>query len=178
MSASPRKRTNSRRVGMSALCQKRTHALQQTPCTGCNELVDYLVGATKERDRDLKTERLRGLQVNDQLDLGGPFVSSPKILCTLLQHRENAPLIRQGCASFAPDSADRTHCIECPGRRAASPVRSNLSFRCTQLSKHAERTESYAPLRRGFSLQTEFRFGRKAARSTLNRRPADSDPFS
>jgi hypothetical protein len=30
---------------------------------------------------------------------------SPKILCELLQHRENAPLIRQGCARLASFSA-------------------------------------------------------------------------
>ena len=59
---------------------------------------------------------------------------SPKILCKLLQHRENAPLIRQGCARLAPGSAHRTHRIACPGRRPASPIRSNLSFRYTQVT--------------------------------------------
>ena len=57
---------------------------------------------------------------------------SPKILCELLQHRENAPLLRQGRARLAPGSAHRTHRIACPGRRHASPIRSNLSFRYTQ----------------------------------------------
>jgi hypothetical protein len=55
-----------------------------------------------------------------------------KILCELLQHRENAPLLRQGCACLAPGSAHRTHRIACPRRRHASPIRSNLSFRYTQ----------------------------------------------
>jgi Integrase core domain len=31
-----------------------------------------------------------------------------------------------------PSSADWTHCVECPGRRVASSIRPNLSFRYTQ----------------------------------------------
>src|SRR5260221_2646446 len=58
--------------------------------------------------------------------------ASPKILYELLQHRENAPLIGQGCATHASNSADRTHRVTCPDRRAASPICSNLSFRHIQ----------------------------------------------
>jgi transposase InsO family protein len=55
-----------------------------------------------------------------------------KILCELLQHRENAPLIGQGCATHASNSADRTDRVTCPDRRTASPIYSNLSFRHIQ----------------------------------------------
>src|SRR6266568_3750365 len=59
------------------------------------------------------------------------FAPSVKIVCGLLQHRENAPLIGQECASLPPGSADRTHRVACHGRRTASSIRSNLSFRYT-----------------------------------------------
>jgi hypothetical protein len=61
------------------------------------------------------------------------FPPSPKILRQLLQHHENAPLIGQGCACLAPRSAGRTHRVACHGRRATSPICSNLSFRHTQV---------------------------------------------
>src|SRR5262245_4626375 len=61
------------------------------------------------------------------------FAASPKILCELLQHRENPPLIGQRCADLAPGSADRSHRVACPGRGASSPVRPNLTFQYTQL---------------------------------------------
>ena len=54
------------------------------------------------------------------------FAPSPKILCELLQHRENTPLIGQRCAGLATGSADRSHRVACPGWRASSPVRWNL----------------------------------------------------
>ena len=61
------------------------------------------------------------------------FASDLKILRKLLQHRENAPVIGRGCADLAPGSTDRTHRNACPGRRTASSIRSNLSFRHTQV---------------------------------------------
>src|SRR5262249_40413067 len=48
-------------VGMSALCQKRTHAVQQ------KSLFDHLIRARKERRRYCETERLRGLEIDGQL---------------------------------------------------------------------------------------------------------------
>jgi hypothetical protein len=63
------------------------------------------------------------------------FAPSPKILCELLQYRDNAPLIGQGCASLAPRPAGRTHRVACLGRRSASPIRPNLSFRHTQVQR-------------------------------------------
>ncbi len=62
---------------------------------------------------------------------------SPKILCALLQHGENALVIEQGCAGLTAGSADRTHRVARSGRRAASPIQSNLSFRHTQELRRA-----------------------------------------
>ena len=50
---------------MSALCQKRTHALQQ------KGLFDQLVGGDKQALRDGDAERLRCLEIDNQFDLGG-----------------------------------------------------------------------------------------------------------
>jgi hypothetical protein len=52
-----------------------------------------------------------------------------KSYASLLQQRENAPRIRQGCADLSPGSAVRTYRIACLCQRAASPLPSNLSFR-------------------------------------------------
>src|SRR5262245_53516748 len=65
------------------------------------------------------------------------FAPSPKILCELLQHRENPPLIGQRCADLAPGSADRSHRVACPDRGASSPVRPNLTFQYTQVEPKA-----------------------------------------
>src|SRR5262249_9556167 len=64
MSASPRKRTNSRRVGMSALCQKRTYASQQKAS------LENLVGTAGQRQRNGDAERAGDLQVDEHLDFG------------------------------------------------------------------------------------------------------------
>jgi hypothetical protein len=58
---------------------------------------------------------------------------TPKILRELLQQRANTPFIGQRFAGLAPGSADRTHRVACPGRRASSPVRPNLAFQYTQV---------------------------------------------
>ena len=49
---------------------KPTHALQPTPCTDCNDLLDHLVGAREQHRRHLDAERLGGLEVDHQLVLG------------------------------------------------------------------------------------------------------------
>jgi hypothetical protein len=50
---------------LSASCQSRPSALQQTV-----SYFDHLVGARQQLIRHIQAERLRGLKVDDQLDLG------------------------------------------------------------------------------------------------------------
>src|SRR5947209_3972300 len=50
------------RYGMSALCQSRTNAANSI-------LFDHLVGERQQLIRHIQAERLRGLKVDDQLDL-------------------------------------------------------------------------------------------------------------
>ena len=69
------------------------------------------------------------------------FASDLKILRKLLQHRENAPLIGQGCACLAFRSAGRTHRVACSGRWTASSIRPNLSFQYTQPTKLERRVQ-------------------------------------
>src|SRR5450759_4005708 len=48
------------------MCQKQTHAPQQTA-----SLFNQIVGAGVQRGWDIKTERLGGLEIDDQLEPGG-----------------------------------------------------------------------------------------------------------
>src|SRR5262249_36643511 len=53
------------------------------------------------------------------------------ILCALLQRNQNAPIVERRCATHTLGSAEWTHRVACHGRRATSPICSNLSFRHT-----------------------------------------------
>jgi hypothetical protein len=60
----PQKRTLKLSRAMSALCQKRTHAPQQTPV-----LFDDLVGADEQRLWEREAERLSCAQIHNKVDL-------------------------------------------------------------------------------------------------------------
>src|SRR5262249_28440019 len=74
----PRKRTNSRRLGMSALCQKRTYAPQQTTL-----LFDHLVGEDVELRRDRYPESVGGLTIDHQVEFGRLLDRQVARLCAL-----------------------------------------------------------------------------------------------
>src|SRR5262249_39889074 len=61
----PRKRTFAVHKRMSALGQKRTHAPQQTA-----SLFDHLVGTGEQRGRHFEAKRLRGFEIDHQLEFG------------------------------------------------------------------------------------------------------------
>src|SRR5665647_2830787 len=60
------------------------------------------------------------------------FASGPEILRRLLQLRQNASILEQGCTSLSPNSANRKHQITRHPWRTSPPLRTSLSFRYTQ----------------------------------------------
>src|SRR5215467_14192494 len=60
----PQKRTLVERVVMSALCQKRTHAVQQLRL-----LLDHLIGASEQCGRHVEAERLGSLEIDTEVEM-------------------------------------------------------------------------------------------------------------
>src|SRR5258708_39046728 len=60
------------------------------------------------------------------------FASNSKILRRLLQRRQNASVLAQGCADLSSDSTDRNHSFTPDPRRASPSLRPDLIFRYTQ----------------------------------------------
>src|SRR4030081_1237843 len=56
------------------------------------------------------------------------FASGPEILRRLLQLRQNASIIGQGCSGHSPNSANRKHQITRHPWRTSSPLWSDLRF--------------------------------------------------
>src|ERR1700682_1645064 len=64
----------------------------------------------------------------------GAFASGAEILRRLLQLRQNASILEQGCAGHSPNSANRKHQITRHPWRTSPPLRPSLSFRYTHPS--------------------------------------------
>src|SRR3984893_11344487 len=62
----------------------------------------------------------------------GTSAPDSKIIRRLLQLRQNASVIGQGCADFSSDSSDRNHSFTPDPRRASPSLRPGVSFRYTQ----------------------------------------------
>jgi hypothetical protein len=65
----------------------------------------------------------------------GTSAPDSNFLCRLLQLRQNASFIEQGCADFSSDSTDRNHSFTLDPRRASPSLRPDLSFRYTQAAR-------------------------------------------
>src|SRR5216684_6839557 len=75
-----------------------------------------------------------------------PFASGPEIRRRLLQLRQNASILEQGCAGFSPGSANRCdHFTRHPGR-TSSPLRAGLGFRYTQAARLTVQDLGYSGL--------------------------------
>src|SRR6266446_2775246 len=98
----------------------------QTDCTGLT-LAEWLCRTA---------DRIDPARVFGPHHCLGRGTSAPdsSFLCRLLQFRQNASVVAQGCADFSFDSTDRNHPFTPDPRRASPSLCPGLSFRYTQAS--------------------------------------------
>jgi hypothetical protein len=72
----------------------------------------------------------------------GTYAPDFNLPCRLLQLRQNASVVAQGCADFSSDSRDRNHSFTPDPRWASPSLRTGLSFRYTQDKKRPRGSES------------------------------------
>src|SRR6267154_1172173 len=97
----------------------------QADCTGLalqNGFAERLIGS-------IRRECLDHIIVSGEAHLRRTLI----FLCRLLQLRQNASVVAQGCADFSSDPTDRNHSFTPDTRRTSPSLRPSLSFRYTQV---------------------------------------------
>jgi Major Facilitator Superfamily len=95
----------------------------------------YLI---RDRDRiygSVVTRRLRAMGIRDKPTAPASPWQNSEILRRLLQLRQNASILEQGCAGFSPGSANRCDQFTRHPGRTSSPLRPRLSCRYTQVNQ-------------------------------------------
>src|SRR5450432_161719 len=98
------------------------------------------------------------------------FASGPEILRRLLQLRQNASILEQGCAGFSPGSANRCDQFTRHPGRTSSPLRPRLSCRYTQDLTEALRRSVGNPGAEKAAQEVEEGVGRAEGNADADRR--------